>query len=110
MPNTVNPGKLNYPMRNKSFAALEARLAATPAYTAEKVAVAFLVDINARMLAQGMSNVELAQRMGTTRSYITRLFRGSANLSVQTMTRLAEAVGCSVLVQLEVLSGELPVR
>ena len=88
-------------MSNKTFAALEARLAATPAYTTESVAVAFMVEINARMLAQGISNVELAQRMGTTRSYITRLFRGSTNLSVQTMTRLAAAVGCSVKVQVE---------
>ena len=34
----------------------------------------------------------LLQCMGTTHSYITRLFQGSANLSVQTMTRLADAV------------------
>ena len=88
-------------MSNKTFAALAARLAATPEYTAESVAVAFMVDINARMLAQGINNVELAQRMGTTRSYITRLFQGSANLSVQTMTRLADAAGCSVRVQVE---------
>ena len=37
-------------MSNKTFAALAARLAATPEYTAESVAVAFMVDINARML------------------------------------------------------------
>ena len=94
-------------MSNKSFAALEARLAATPEYTAESVAVTFLVEINARMLAQGINNVELAQRMGTTRSYITRLFRGSTNLSVQTMTRLAHGVGCSVRVQVDGPAGEL---
>lgn len=95
-------------MSNKTFAALEARLATTPEYTAESVAVAFMVEINARMLAQGISNVELAQRMGTTRSYITRLFRGSANLSVQTMTRLAHAVGCAVRVQLLGPPGDAP--
>ena len=43
----------------------------------------------------------LLQRMGTTRSYITRLFQGSANLSVKSMTRLAAALGCSVRVQIE---------
>lgn len=43
----------------------------------------------------------LLQCMGTTHSYITRLFQGSANLSVQSMTRLAAAVGCSVRVQVE---------
>ena len=88
-------------MSIKTFASLEARLAATPERTAASVAVTFLVEINARMLAQGINNVELAQRMGTTRSYITRLFRGSANLSVQSMTRLAAAVGCSIRVQIE---------
>lgn len=95
-------------MSNKTFAALEARLASTPERSAESVAVAFMVDINARMLAQGISNVELAQRMGTTRSYITRLFRGSTNLSVQTMTRLADAVGCSVRVQVDEIAVDLP--
>lgn len=95
-------------MTQKSFAALQARLATTPEATAERVAVAFLVEINSRMLAQGISNVELAQRMGTTRSYITRLFRGSANLSVQTMARLALAVGCSVRVQLDEIAVDVP--
>lgn len=95
-------------MSNKTFAAWEARLAATPEYTAESVAVAFMVDINARMLAQGVSNVELMQRMGTMRSYITRLFRGGTNLSVQTMTRLADAVGCSVRMRVEDPSDTRP--
>lgn len=60
------------------------------------MAVTFLVQINARMQAQGMSNVELARRMGTSSADITRLFRGSANLSVQTMVKLAQAVGATL--------------
>lgn len=95
-------------MNNTTFAAWEARLAATPEYTAESVVVTFLVEINARMLAQGINNVELAQRMGTTRSYITRLFRGSTNLSVQAMTRLAAAVGCTVRMRVEDPSDTRP--
>jgi transcriptional regulator with XRE-family HTH domain len=79
-------------MSTKSFTALMARLGATPEGQAEHVAVAFLVQVNARMQAQGVSNTELARRMGTSPAYVTRLFRGSANLSVQTMTKLAHAV------------------
>lgn len=83
-------------MSTKSFTALMARLGATPEGQAEHAAVAFLVQVNARMLAQGVSNTELARRMGTSPAYVTRLFRGSANLSVQTMTKLAHAVNSTL--------------
>lgn len=89
-----------------------ARVAATPEGQAEHVAVAFLAQVNARMQAQGMSNAELARRMGTSAAYITRLFRGNANLSVQTMTKLAFAVGATLSLKLveEVRSLSLDVR
>ena len=87
-------------MSTKSFDALMARLAATPEGQAEHVAVTFLAQVNARMQAQGMLNAELARRMGTSPAYITRLFRGSANLSVQTMTKLAHAVNSTLTLEL----------
>jgi transcriptional regulator with XRE-family HTH domain len=87
-------------MSTKSFTALMARLAATPEGQAEHVAVAFLAQVNARMQVQGISNVELARRIGTSPAYITRLFRGSANLSVQTMTKLAHAVNSTLSLEL----------
>jgi transcriptional regulator with XRE-family HTH domain len=93
-------------MSTKSFAALMTRLAATPEGQAEHVAVAFLVQVNARMQAQGVSNIELARRMGTSPAYITRLFRGSANLSVQTMTKLAQAVNSTL--SLELVANDEP--
>ena len=95
-------------MSTKSFAALMARLAATPEGQAEHVAVAFLAQVNARMQDQGISNVELARRMGTSPAYITRLFRGSANLSVQTMVKLAQAVGATLQLELAKEIGSLP--
>ncbi|HQS32552.1 MAG: hypothetical protein B7X59_04150 [Polaromonas sp. 39-63-203] len=89
-------------MSTKSFTALMARLGATPEGQAEHVAVAFLVQVNARMQAQGLNNTELARRMGTSPAYVTRLFRGSANLSVQTMTKLAHAVNGTLSLELVV--------
>ncbi len=88
-------------MSNKTLAALHERLATADAGTHEHAAVAFLIDINTRMLALGLTHVELAQRMGTSRSYITQLFGGRANLSMLTMGRLADAVGCILRVHLE---------
>ena len=93
-------------MSTKSFTALMARLGATPEGQAEHVAVAFLVQVNARMQEQGVSNTELARRMGTSPAYVTRLFRGSANLSVQTMSKLAHAVNSTL--SLELIANDKP--
>ena len=75
-------------------------LAATPEGQVAHVAVAFLVQVHGRMQAQGMSNAELARRIGTSAAYITRLFRGNANLSVQTMAKLALAVDATLSLKL----------
>lgn len=83
-------------MSKKSFAALYAKLEPTPAYQAEKLSVAFLAELNAFMLAHAISNAELARRAGVSPAYVTKLFRGSSNLSIETLTKFADAVGCKV--------------
>lgn len=80
-------------MSKKSFAALYAKLEPTPAYQAEQLTVAFLAELNAFMQAHAISNAELAQRAGVSPDYVAKLFRGSSNLSIQTLTRFADAVG-----------------
>ena len=80
----------------KSFAAMYAKLEATPAYQAEKLAVAFLAELNAFMQANGVSNAELARQAGVSPAYITKVFRGPSNLSLETLTKLADAVGSKV--------------
>jgi plasmid maintenance system antidote protein VapI len=87
-------------MSTKSFAALMARLESTAEGQAARVSVNFLAQVHTRMQALGLSSAELAQRMGTSPAYITRLFRGSANLSVETMVKLARAVESTLQVAL----------
>lgn len=87
-------------MSTKSFAALMARLASSAEGQAAHVSVGFLAQVHSRMQALGLSHAALAQRMGTSPAYITRLFRGTANLSVQTMVKLAQAVGNTLRVEL----------
>lgn len=80
-------------MGTKSLDALLARLQTIPADHRNFFAVAFLVRIHTSMQDQGISNVELARRIGTSPAYVTRMFRSSTNLSVHTMVKLAQAVG-----------------
>jgi transcriptional regulator with XRE-family HTH domain len=87
-------------MTKKSFAALYAKVEATPAYQAEKVAVAFLAELNVHLQAHKVTNAELARRMGVSPAYITKIFRGPSNLSIETLTKLADALGCRVHVHL----------
>ena len=53
-------------MSKKSFVALYAKLEPTPAYQAEKVAVAFLSELNALMRQHKVTNAELARRAGVS--------------------------------------------
>lgn len=87
-------------MSKNSFAALYAKLESTPAYQAEKLAVAFLVELNAFMQSHGVSNADLARKAGVSPAYITKVFRGPSNLSMETLTKLAHAVGCKVYLHL----------
>lgn len=50
-------------------------------------------DLSRRMKEQKISRAELARRMGTSRAYITKLLSGDANFTLQTMVKLALAVG-----------------
>ena len=79
-------------MSTKSINALALRLSTLPEGQAEHVAVSFLLQTNLRMLDLNMSNAELAKRLGTTPAYVTRLFSGSVNLSVQSLVKVAQAV------------------
>lgn len=79
---------------HKSFAALFAKVQETPSYQGQKLSVDFLADLNARMNAAHITNSELARRAGVSPAYITKLFRGSTNLTLDTVAKLADAVQC----------------
>ena len=92
---------------SKSFGQLYAKVEPTPAYQAEKLAVSFLAELNAFMQTHGLSNAELARRAGVSPAYITKVFRGPSNLSIETLTKLADAVGCKVHLHLANQSADV---
>jgi ribosome-binding protein aMBF1 (putative translation factor) len=91
------------------------RRAKNPAYAEEAArlapfeAVARLV-IKYR-LAHDMTQQQLAARIGTSHSAISRLESGQATISLKTMKRIAEALGGRLLVGIELDNpGSEPVR
>ena len=93
-------------MSTKSINALAQRLSNLSEGQAEHVAVSFLLQANLRMLDLNMSNADLAQRLGTTPAYVTRLFSGSMNLSIQSLVKVAQAVYGEV--KLEFVANDNP--
>lgn len=58
--------------------------------------VEFTTDIGRLMNEQGVSRAELARRLGTSRAYVTKLLGGNANFTLETMTKVAMALGTVV--------------
>lgn len=68
-------------------------------YWSSKLSMSFAMDIHRLMQQRGLSNVDLAQRIGVSQAYISKVLRGDANFTVQTMAKLASAVGARIHIQ-----------
>lgn len=84
------------------------------AYRAEQARLAPYEEI-ARLvikhrMAQGLTQQELARRMGTSHSAISRIESGQHKTSVATLQRLAEALGVRFIVGFESGPAGRPVR
>ena len=89
----------------KSLKQMKAELVAAPGVQAEYDALAdeFAIArelISARARA-GLSQAEVAQRMGTTQSVVARLESGRRPPSLRTVQRYAQAVGARAVVRIE---------
>ena len=76
---------------SKSFTRLYRELKKTPDYHSQELAVSFLADLTEAMRALGISNSDLAKRANVSPAYITKVFRGPSNLSLETIAKLAVA-------------------
>jgi predicted transcriptional regulator len=86
------------------FNEFKARLLANPKVKAEYDALAPEFEISAELLRArlraGLSQSDLAERMGTSQSTIARLESGMSLPSTKTLLRFAEATGSKIQVRL----------
>jgi ribosome-binding protein aMBF1 (putative translation factor) len=61
-------------------------------YWAQAAMRHFVLEIDARMKAKGISRAMLAEKLETTPAYVTKVMRGDVNFTLETMTKLAMAV------------------
>jgi transcriptional regulator with XRE-family HTH domain len=70
-------------------------------YWIEDAILKFTIRLHELMQEQGISKTELARRLGVSQPYVTRVLKGSDNLTVGTMVKLARAVGASLQISLQ---------
>lgn len=80
---------------SQSFRELFEKAAQTDEFWVEDAITEFTNSLHEAMEAEGISKVELARRLHTTPSAITRLLSGNANFTFKTVVRLARAVNRS---------------
>lgn len=89
----------------KTLKDLKATMLQNPEFKAEYDALASEFDMARELVAArnkaGLTQSDVAQRMGTTQSAVARMEGGSRLPSIRTVQRYAKAIGCRAVVRLE---------
>ena len=75
------------------YGRLVGRLMQSVDYWAQAAMRRFVSDIDHRLGEQNMTRAQLAEKLGATPAYVTKVMRGDVNFTLETMTKLALAVG-----------------
>lgn len=87
-------------MKVKTFGALFEEAEKHTDYAVAGLVHDFTEGLAWRMDEQGISRAELARRLGTSPAYITKILRGNINFTLETLVRLAVAVGAEVRISM----------
>ena len=71
-----------------------------PEYWVEYLKLAFSEDVGRLMDEQGLNKADLARKLDSSRAYVTRLFRGSFNPTIETLVKVALALDARVALHL----------
>ncbi|MHB8376504.1 MAG: helix-turn-helix domain-containing protein [Dehalococcoidia bacterium] len=82
----------------------------TPEFELEWLLLDLEEQIWAAMQAQGIARSELAERLGTSRAFVTKLLSGHENLTLKTLVRVANALEIKVELRMRPRAGAAPKR
>lgn len=68
----------------------------TPKFLLEAVKLAFAEELCRLLKEKNLSHRQLAERLGTSRAYVTRILRTDYNLTAETMVKVASALDARV--------------
>lgn len=75
-------------------------------YWTEQAIAEFTEELVRWMELRGMTKAELAQAIGTSQPYVTKVLKGKANFTLATMVKLSRALGARVKIHLAPGDGD----
>ena len=78
---------------NKKLATYLAERKKTDAYWVESAKLDFAMKLEKQIRLAGLSYANLAKKIGTSAAYISKVFRGDTNMTIETMVKLSRASG-----------------
>lgn len=102
-------------MSEKALSTYEELLAEDPDGLRQEELILDATEALARaLLSSGLTQSELAARLGKTKRFVSQILGGGKNLTLRTLANVAGALGCKVQIQLRavkaVTSQHLPLR
>ena len=79
-------------MAIKSFKKLLNNAKGQDSYWVERAKINYSIAFNRFFEKKGITQSELAKNIGTSSAYITKVFRGDTNFTIETMVKLARSV------------------
>jgi transcriptional regulator with XRE-family HTH domain len=79
-------------MNGKTFKSLFDDARRKDTFHVEQAILQFTSDLYQLMLNRGLTKAELARALGTSPAYITKVFRGDANFTIESMVKLTNAI------------------
>lgn len=89
---------------NKKLATYLAERKKTDAYWVESAKLDFAMALEKQIRLAGLSYANLAKKIGTSAAYISKVFRGDTNMTIETMVKLSRASGARL--QIEVVAAK----
>lgn len=70
-------------------------------YDENRFNLSILSQVFSIMKKEEITNAELAKRMGVSRAYITKLFKGNCNFTIKTVTAICKALDSDVDIRIK---------
>jgi plasmid maintenance system antidote protein VapI len=97
-------------MRPRAFSALYQEAERHQDYWIAGAILEFTESVVREMERQGLTRTALAERLGATPAYVTKILRGKVNFTLATMVRLSRAPGAELHVHLGRSSRRQPAQ
>ena len=78
---------------SKTLQSFVERSSEADSYWVEEAKLGFSVSLERQRRFAGMTYAAIAKKIGTSAAYITKIFRGDTNVTIESMVKLARATG-----------------